>query len=42
MVTYKESDVQFSWDNPEHPHQPCAYVKEEAGLIFLFSLYLHT
>ncbi|XP_054265870.1 ADAM 17-like protease isoform X2 [Macrosteles quadrilineatus] len=31
MVTYKASDVQFSWDQPDHPHQPCAYVKEETG-----------
>ncbi|KAG8298955.1 Disintegrin and metalloproteinase domain-containing protein 17 [Homalodisca vitripennis] len=29
MVTYKASDVQFSWDHPDHPHQPCAYVKEK-------------
>uniref|UniRef100_A0A1B6LAR2 Peptidase M12B domain-containing protein n=1 Tax=Graphocephala atropunctata TaxID=36148 RepID=A0A1B6LAR2_9HEMI len=29
MVTYKASDVQFSWDHADHPHKPCAYVKEK-------------
>ncbi|XP_039295084.1 ADAM 17-like protease isoform X3 [Nilaparvata lugens] len=28
MVTYRASDVQFSWDQGQTPHRPCAHVKE--------------
>ncbi|XP_075230695.1 ADAM 17-like protease Tace isoform X2 [Lycorma delicatula] len=32
MVTYRASDVRFSWEEEGQSHRPCAYVKEETGL----------
>lgn len=32
MISYKQSDIKFSWDNPENRSKTCGYIKEGAEL----------